>query len=87
MTPEEQIRNYIRKLGDWRGQDHVKVNFFKGASLKDSHGLFNAGLEAKTSRSIDIYEGDRVNEPAVKDLVRAAARLNASAAKASERKK
>src|SRR6266849_3989569 len=42
-------------------QDHVKVNFFKGASLQDSHGLFNAGLEAKASRAIDIYEGDRMN--------------------------
>src|SRR5207237_2178584 len=35
-------------------QDHVKLNFFKGASLPDPHGLFNAGLEAKASRSIDL---------------------------------
>ena len=57
-------------------QDHVKVNFFKGASLDDSQGLFNAGLEAKASRAIDIHEGDRINTTALKDLVRAAVALN-----------
>ena len=57
-------------------QDHVKVNFFKGASLDDSHGVFNAGLEAKASRAIDIHERDRINEAAFKDLVRAAVDLN-----------
>src|SRR6266849_3935380 len=40
--------------------DHVKLNFFKGASLPDPHGLFNAGLEAKTSRAVDIYESDAI---------------------------
>ena len=39
-------------------QDHVKINFFKGASLDDPHGLFNAGLEAKASRAIDIHKAD-----------------------------
>jgi hypothetical protein len=53
-------------------QDHVKVNFFKGASLDDPQRLFNAGLDAKASRAIDIHEGDRLNEPALKKLVRAA---------------
>jgi hypothetical protein len=57
-------------------QDHVKVNFFKGASLQDPHGLFNAGLEAKASRAIDLHEGDRINAAALKDLVRAAVALN-----------
>ncbi len=57
-------------------QDHVKVNFFKGAFLQDAHGLFNAGLEAKTSRAIDIHEGDRINAAAIKELVRAAVALN-----------
>ena len=57
-------------------QDHVKVNFFKGASLDDSHGLFNAGFEAKASRAIDMHEGDRMNTAALKDLVRAAVALN-----------
>src|SRR6266480_2388114 len=39
-------------------KDHVKINFFKGASLKDEHHLFNAGLESKLNRSIDFLEGD-----------------------------
>lgn len=56
--------------------DHIKVNFFKGASLDDTHGLFNAGLEAKASRAIDLHEGDRVNAMALKELVRAAIALN-----------
>jgi hypothetical protein len=57
-------------------QNHVKVNFFKGASLNDPHGLFNAGLEARTTRAIDIYEGDVINEAALKGLIRAATALN-----------
>src|SRR6267142_2754727 len=56
-------------------QDHVKVNFFKGASLNDPHGLFNAGLDAKATRAIDIHEGERINEAALKNLVRAAVAL------------
>jgi hypothetical protein len=62
-------------------QDHVKINFFKGASLSDPHGLFNAGLDAKATRAIDLYEGDKINEPALKDLIRAAAALNTSGGK------
>jgi hypothetical protein len=53
-------------------KDHLKINFFKGASLPDPNGLFNAGLDAKTSRAIDLYEGDTVDETALKDLIRAA---------------
>ena len=53
-------------------QDHVKLNFFKGASLKDPHGLFNAGLEAKATRAIDIHERDKINAPALRELIRAA---------------
>src|SRR3970282_2816770 len=49
-------------------KDHVKLNFFKGASLKDPHGLFNAGLEAKATRAIDLNEGDKLNEAALQDL-------------------
>lgn len=56
-------------------QDHVKVNFFKGASLDDPHRLFNAGLDAKATRAIDIHEGERFNEAAFKNLVRAAVAL------------
>lgn len=59
--------------------DHVKVNFFKGAYLKDSQGLFNAGLEAKTTRAIDFREGDKIDELALKNLVRAAVAHNQKA--------
>ncbi len=62
-------------------QDHLKVNFFKGAALPDPHGLFNAGLEAKASRAIDLHEGDQLDESALKDLVRAAVALNVSGGK------
>ncbi len=57
-------------------KDHVKLNFFKGASLEDPKGLFNAGLEAKATRAIDFGEGDPVDEPALQDLVRAAVAFN-----------
>jgi hypothetical protein len=57
-------------------KDHVKLNFFKGASLHDPKKLFNAGLEAKATRAIDIAEGDKVDEAALKDLIRAAVAFN-----------
>ena len=59
-------------------KDHIKLNFFKGASMQDPHGLFNAGLDAKATRAIDIHEGDTINEPALQELVRAAVAQNAS---------
>ncbi len=59
-------------------KDHVKLNFFKGASLQDPKGLFNAGLDAKTSRAIDFSEGSKIDEPGLKDLVRAAVTHNMS---------
>ena len=62
-------------------KDHVKVNFFKGASLDDSRNLFNAGLDARASRAIDIHEGERINNAALKHLVRAAVALNRGKAK------
>ena len=65
--------------------DHVKINFFKGASLHDPHGLFNAGLEAKATRAIDIHEGDRLNTAALKELVRAAVSLNGGKPKSAAR--
>ena len=64
-------------------QDHVKVNFFKGAALNDPKGLFNAGLDAKVSRAIDIYQGDTLNKAALQALVRAAVALNGTAPKTS----
>jgi hypothetical protein len=57
-------------------KDHVKLNFFKGASLQDPDGLFNAGLDAKATRAIDFNEGNPINEPALKDLIRSAADYN-----------
>ena len=58
-------------------KDHVKLNFFKGASLPDPKKLFNAGLEAKATRAIDIAENDKVDEAALKDVIRAAVDFNA----------
>jgi hypothetical protein len=62
-------------------KDHVKMNFFKGASLEDPQGLFNAGLDAKVMRSIDFNQGDEIQEAALKDLVRAAVSYNVSGGK------
>ena len=62
-------------------KDHVKLNFFKGASLPDPKKLFNAGLEAKATRAIDIAEDDKVDEAALKDLIRAAVAFNVSGGK------
>jgi len=62
-------------------KDHVKLNFFKGASLKDPQHLFNAGLEAKATRAIDFSERDKINEPALKELVRAAVGYNIASGK------
>src|ERR1700736_3619428 len=54
----------------------VKMTFAKGAALKDPAGLFNASLEGNVRRAIDIHEGDKVDEAALKDLIRAAVALN-----------
>ena len=62
-------------------KDHVKLNFFKGASLEDPKGLFNAGLDAKATRAIDIAEGEEINEAALKNLVRSAVAYNTSGSK------
>jgi len=64
-------------------KDHVKLNFFKGASLDDPQGLFNAGLAAKATRAIDIGEADQLDESALRDLVRAAVAHNSSSASKS----
>ncbi len=54
----------------------VKMTFAKGASLEDPAGLFNSSLEGNTRRAIDIHEGDKINEKALKTLIRAAVALN-----------
>jgi hypothetical protein len=57
-------------------KDVVKMTFAKGAALKDPSGLFNSSLDGNVRRAIDIHEGDRVDETALKDLIRAAVALN-----------
>jgi hypothetical protein len=54
----------------------VKMTFPKGAALKDPSGLFNSSLDGNARRAIDIHEGDKVDEAALKDLIRAAVALN-----------
>ena len=62
----------------------VKLTFFKGASLKDPSGLFNSSLDGKVRRAIDIHETDRINEAALKALIRAAVALNRKGKKISD---
>jgi hypothetical protein len=59
----------------------VKMTFAKGAALEDPSGLFNSSLEGNTRRAIDFREGEKINEKALKTLVRAAVTLNKSKAK------
>ena len=59
----------------------VKMTFAKGASLEDPSGLFNSSLEGNTRRAIDFHEGEKIDEKALKALVRAAVTLNQSKAK------
>ena len=54
----------------------VKMTFAKGAALKDPSGLFNSSLDGNVRRAIDIHEGDKLDEAALKDLIRAAVALN-----------
>ena len=54
----------------------VKMTFAKGAALKDPSGLFNSSLDGNVRRAIDIHEGDKIDEAALKDLIRAAVALN-----------
>ncbi len=59
----------------------VKMTFAKGASLADPSGLFNASLEGSTRRAIDFHEGGKIDERALKALIRAAVALNKSKAR------
>lgn len=54
----------------------VKLTFAKGAALKDRSGLFNSSLEGNVRRAIDIHEGEKIDETALKELIRAAVALN-----------
>jgi hypothetical protein len=62
-------------------KDKVKLTFSHGASLPDPEKIFNAGFDGKVWRAIDLFEGDKINERALKDLVRAAIAYNQSKAK------
>jgi len=57
-------------------RNHVRLTFAKGAELKDPSGLFNSSLEGNVRRAIDIHEGDKIDEAALRDLIRAAVALN-----------
>jgi hypothetical protein len=59
-------------------KSQVKMTFAKGASLEDPSGLFNSSLEGNTRRAIDFHEGDKIDEKALKELIRAAVALNTS---------
>ena len=65
----------------------VKMTFAKGAALKDPAKLFNSSLEGNVRRAIDIAEGDKINERALKDLIRAAVDLNRAKKKPAKGKK
>jgi hypothetical protein len=62
----------------------VKLTFANGAALEDPSGLFNSSLEGNVRRAIDLHEGDKIKEPALKALIRAAAALNAAKKKKSK---
>jgi hypothetical protein len=61
----------------------VKLTFFKGAALNDPSGLFNSSLDGKIRRAIDIKENDKINEDALKNLIREAVALNLKSTKHS----
>jgi hypothetical protein len=62
----------------------VKMTFAKGAALKDPSRLFNSSLEGNTRRAIDFHEGDKIDEAALKTLIRAAVTLNKSKARKAQ---
>ena len=68
-------------------KNYVKLTFSKGASLDDPSGLFNSSLDGNARRAIDIHETDKVDEKALKALVRAAVELNTSSPATRARKK
>lgn len=73
-TPVWSSNGNVLAVGSF--QDHVKINFFRGSLLEDPDRLFNAGLEAKATRGIDLFENDSIDESKLKKLIRAAVDLN-----------
>jgi hypothetical protein len=74
-TPVFTSNGNVCAIGAFK--ESVKLNFFKGASLPDPDHLFNGGLDAKASRSIDFGKGDQIKQEPLQELVRAAAAKNA----------
>jgi len=68
-------------------KERVRLTWNAGASLPDPQELFNARLDSNTARAIDIYEGDTVNESALKDLIRAGVERNLAKVKPARKKK
>ena len=68
-------------------KDKVKLTFARGAALKDPTGLFNSSLDGNVRRAIDIREGDKINEKALKALVREAVEMNVSTQAKKKRKR
>jgi hypothetical protein len=73
-SPVWMQNGLILSLGSF--SDHLKIHFFKGAALQDKSKLFNSGLEAKTTRGIDIFKEDNLNEDKLIDLIREAVAFN-----------
>ncbi len=78
-TPVWSYKGNVLAAGAFK--DHLKLNFFKGASLDDPKNLFNAGLDAKATRAIDLSESDSIDEAALQDLIRAAIAHNGAGGK------
>lgn len=73
-TPVFSHNGMVYAIGAFK--DHIKINFFQGAALKDPDKLFNAGLDAKKTRAIDFQEGDKINERVLKSLILEAINYN-----------
>jgi hypothetical protein len=84
-TPTFSKNSVICIMNPHKGK--VKVTFADGAALQDPDELFNAGLGGKKWRAIDLFEGDKINERALKALVKAAAAFDALKAKAAASKR
>src|SRR6266481_4462983 len=76
MSFDDFFRRERKRDKNWRYKDKVKLTFSHGASLPDPDKLFNAGLGGNAWRAIDFFEGDKINERALKNLVRAAVDYN-----------
>lgn len=75
-SPIFSYHGMVCSLGSFK--DHVKVHFFQGAAILDSDQLFNAGLEAKGTRGIDLFEKDVIAEEKLKELLKRAVQYNKS---------